>query len=315
MKHWWIAGALATAAIVAPALAQEDPVKAGVDAWTRGDYGKAVTLWRGPAIAGNADAQFNLGQAYKLGRGVPQNLEMAEEWFRKSALQGHPQAEDNYGLVLFQNGKRTQSVPWLQKSAGRGEPRAQYVLGTMYFNGDSVERDWVKAYALMTRASQSGLPQASAALAEMDRYVSLDDRQKGLSLARKYEEEAGRPDLPTEYAGPVAAPRPIPTATPKPTRAVPAQRPTPRPTEAATRDPAPAAPVARDGGWRVQLGAFGEAGNARKLWGQVGGRFAGRQPYYVKAGPLTKLLVGPYASQSEAAAACRAVNPCIPVRK
>ena len=52
-------------------------VKAGVDAWSRGDYRKAVEEWRPAAIAGDADAQFNLGQAYKLGRGVPVDMAMA----------------------------------------------------------------------------------------------------------------------------------------------------------------------------------------------------------------------------------------------
>ena len=70
-----------TIMIAVPALAASMPgdVKAGVDAWSRGEYKKAVEEWRGPAVAGDADAQFNLGQAYKLGRGVPVDLAMAEE--------------------------------------------------------------------------------------------------------------------------------------------------------------------------------------------------------------------------------------------
>ena len=55
-------------------------VRAGVDAWSRGDYAAAVKEWRQPAINGDADAQFNLGQAYKLGRGVPVDLKAAEDW-------------------------------------------------------------------------------------------------------------------------------------------------------------------------------------------------------------------------------------------
>ena len=49
-------------------------VKDGVDAWTRGDFARAVKEWRGPALKGDPDAQFNLAQAYKLGRGVPADL-------------------------------------------------------------------------------------------------------------------------------------------------------------------------------------------------------------------------------------------------
>ena len=87
-----VAATLGVVVIAAPALAD---VKAGVEAWGRGDFARAVQEWRGPATAGDADAQFNLGQAYKLGRGVPADQGIAIEWFRKAALQGHPKAEDN----------------------------------------------------------------------------------------------------------------------------------------------------------------------------------------------------------------------------
>ena len=318
MKSVWLAALAGTPMLgqmlaATPAMAQasqQDPVKQGVDAWERGDYKTAVDKWRGPAIAGNADAQFNLGQAYKLGRGVPADLNQAEEWYRKAAVQGHPQAEDNYGLALFQNGKRAEAVPWLEKSSNRGEPRAQFVLGTMYFNGDGVTRDWVRAYALMVRSSQSGLPQAATALAQMDKYVSLQERQQGLAMARTYEDMANRPRPTVDYASRPTT-QPTRTANNPPVRTTPRPTPTPTPTQVATTTPKP--PVVRDGGWRLQLGAFGDPNNARKLWGQVGARFPGRQVYYVKQGSLTKVLVGPFASRAEAAGSCRGVSPCVPV--
>jgi cell division septation protein DedD len=70
----------------------------------------------------------------------------------------------------------------------------------------------------------------------------------------------------------------------------------------------------RDGGWKLQLGAFGDPGNARRLGAQMGGRFPGRQISYVKSGKLTRVLVGPFASSGEASGACRGVSPCVPVR-
>ncbi|PTS74954.1 sporulation protein, partial [Sphingomonas sp. HMWF008] len=71
-------------------------VKQGVDAYGRGEYRKAIEEWRPAANAGDADAQFNMGQAYTLGRGVPVDLPMATSWFRKAALQGHFEAETKY---------------------------------------------------------------------------------------------------------------------------------------------------------------------------------------------------------------------------
>ncbi len=296
MRAVWLMGAGAML-MAAPVAAD---VKAGVDAWARGDWATAVREWRPPAVAGDPDAQFNLGQAYKLGRGVPLDLAEAEGWYARAAQQGHPQAEDNYGLILFQNSKRAEAVRWLEKSAARGEARAQFVLGTMLFNGDAVPKDWRRAYALMTRAS-ANLPQAAGTLAEMDRHIPLPDRQAALVMAREYEARAGR--MPTAPAAQAAVATPPARTTPQPVKvAAPAR---------------PAAVPVRGGDWRVQLGAFRDPGNARGLWGQLSGRFAGRQAVYEAAGAITKLQVGPYASSAEAMRACAAIRPttCVPVRR
>src|SRR3569623_2461523 len=84
-------------------------------------------------------------------------------------------------------------------------PRAQLVLGTMLFNGDAVQRDWVRAYALLVRSSAAGLPQGSQTLAEMDKYLPTAQRQQGLALARQYAAQVGRPNYP-EVAGGGPAP-------------------------------------------------------------------------------------------------------------
>lgn len=296
--------------LATPAVAQDAAaVKTGVDAWSKGEYDRAVASWKAPAERGDADAQFNLAQAYKLGRGVPVDLTRAADLYARAAKQGHVQAGDNYGLALFELGKKVEAAEWLDKSAIRGEPRAQFVLGTMFFNGDAVAKDWVRAYALVSRAASSGLPQASKTLTQMDQYISVADKQKGVALARQYESGKAQPSL-------IAIKEtPAPRTTPQPAApvATAAAKPAPTPAKPATQ-PAPQ-PAIRDGGWRVQLGAFGDAGNARSLWARVGSRFPGRQPYYVKAGAITRLQVGPFASQGEANRACGAVKPCIAVRK
>lgn len=311
-------GGAALVLLVQPAFAD---VKAGVDAWTRGDFARAVQEWRGPALKGDPDAQFNLAQAYKLGRGVSADPAQAEQWYAKAAAQGHPQAVTNYGLMLFQNGRRQEAVKWLEQASTRGEARAQFVLGTMLFNGDAVAKDWVRAYALMTRASSSGLPQASQTLAQMDKYVSLQDRQRAMEVARTIEAQASRPQLATNTIAPEPAAPPPPAAAPRATTTQPAPAParvaaTPPPATARpTASAPPASAPAAGGAWRVQLGAFRETGGAQAMWGQVRGKFPGRTPEYVKAGAVTKLLVGPYASSAEASRACAAVKSCLPVKR
>jgi TPR repeat protein len=230
-------------------------VKDGVDAWQAGNYEKAVAEWRGPAKAGDADAQFNLGQAYKLGRGVPADLKIAQDWYLKAANQDHDQAQANLGLVLFQSGDRKAALPWIEKASARGEPRAQYVLGTALFNGDLMARDWPRAYALMTRAAASGLPQAATSLAQMDRYIPPAERQRGIALARELDKPVATPAAIAPAAPVVPAsktPAPVQTVALPPSTIGAPKPATPNPQIAAPA--APVAPSAATSGWRVQLG-------------------------------------------------------------
>lgn len=337
-----MAAALLCTLIASPAFAD---VKTGVDAWSRGEYKKAVETWRPLAIEGDADAQFNLGQAYKLGRGVPVDLPLAEEWYRKAALQNHLQAEDAYGLTLFQNNKRAEAITWLERSAGRGEPRAQLVLGTMLFNGDNVKKDWVRAYALLTRSAAAGLPQGAQTLAQMDQYIPADTRQQGIALARQYESSTQRPTETADVAGQGSGDlrstelpastyasdgdsrptlTPVPQPVKRPVKSAPVQvaakavTPTPGGQFA---EPAPARAMPGQG-WRVQFGAFRDQGNARGLWQQLQakvGALAPLRPIYAPSGTLTKLQTGPLASRADASRLCSAVQgaipstPCVPI--
>lgn len=172
--------ALSIALSLSPAAAD---TKAGVDAWQAGDYATAIKEWRAAAEAGDPDAAFNLGQAYKTGRGVTQDLNEALNWYGRAMNGGHVQAADNYGLTLYQIGRKSEAMPYIQASSARGEPRAQYVYGAELFNGKLIEKDWPRAYAMMNRASAQGLAPASRVLAEMDQHIPLEQRQQGLALS------------------------------------------------------------------------------------------------------------------------------------
>jgi cell division septation protein DedD len=180
-------GAMLFAALAVPAVAT---VKDGVDAWSRGDYAAAVAEWERPAAEGDADAMFNLGQAYRLGRGVPVDPARAEDLYRRAAAAGHLQAADTYGLMLFQDGRREAALAYVQDAARRGDPRSQYLLGIAHFNGDLVARDWTRAYALLTLAGGEGLPQAASAIAQMDQQIPLAQRQEAAGLAQQLRAEA-----------------------------------------------------------------------------------------------------------------------------
>ena len=322
----------------APGLAS---VKEGVDAWSAGDYARAVAEERGPAANGDADALFNLAQAYRLGRGVEADIARARELYAEAARQGHVKAADNYGLLLFQQGEQEDAMPLIRNAADRGDPRAQYVLGLAHFNADYADKDWVRAYALLTLARSQGLPQATEALAQMDRYVPEMQRQEAQALARRLEMESTRRRAAelaaADLGGTDPGARPVlmaqsSAAPPAPSSASPdfgpasgdAMRPiatserAPAAQQAAVRVAAPpeklpermAASANPRGEWRVQLGAFGVHGNAERLWSKISDNpaLAGTDRALVPAGRLMQLQAVGFASRSDARAACLALR-------
>ena len=89
----------------------------------RGDYATALREWRPLAEQGNAEAQYNLGNMYRKGLGVPQD----------------------YG----------EAVQWYRKAAERENAKAQLFLGNMYFFGQGVSKDYVQAYMWYILAASS----------------------------------------------------------------------------------------------------------------------------------------------------------------
>jgi cell division septation protein DedD len=301
---------LVIGAMALPAAAQS--VRAGIEAWQKGDTAGAVAIWRPLAEAGDADAAFNLGQAYRLGKGVVIDLAQAQNWLEKAARKGHVDAQTTLGLLLFQNGNRVSAMRWLTQAAEAGEPRALLMVGTALYNGDGIAEDHVKAYAYVSRAAAQGLAPAKSTLADMDAVMPLDQRKKGVALAKQMagSQKSAVPAAPAKAArAKTAAPK---TAAPKaaaPKSAAPTAH-------ANSSAPAAARPAAvASGKWRVQLGAFGQRKAAEALFGRLSGKLAGRQAYYVPAGSVVRLQAGPFESRAAANSACArlAPQPCFPV--
>lgn len=285
-----------------PAAAQS--VQAGIEAWQKGDTAGAVAIWRPLAEKGDPDAAFNLGQAYRLGRGVPLDLAQAQSWLERAARKGHVDAQATLGLLLFQNGNRVSAMRWLNGAAEAGEPRALLMVGTALYNGDGIARDPVKAYAYVSRAAAQGLAPAKATLADMDSVMPLEQRQQGVAMAQAMVARQQSPGSAGAPAPKTAAAKP---AAPKAADAKPA----------ATKATAASEKLAGAAGgrWRIQLGAFSQRKSGEVLFAKLSGNLPGRQAYYVPAGAVVRLQAGPFESRSAASAACArlAPQPCFPV--
>ncbi len=288
-----LTGLLGSALVLAGSVAAQasaQTVRGGIEAWQKGDHAAAVAAWRPLAAKGDADAAFNLGQAYRLGKGVPIDLAQAQGLFEQAARKDHIDAALNLGILLFQNGNRISGMRWLKRAADAGEPRAMLLYGTALYNGDGVTADPVAAYAYVSRAAAQGLPPAKATLADLDEAMALEQRQKGVALARSM--AGGQPKA--------ASPSP---AKPVAAKSAAAREAPAKPAIASARTPAKPA-IAASGDWRIQLGAFGQRSSAEALFAKMAGKLTGHQPYYIAADKVVRLQVGPYESRAAATAAC-----------
>src|SRR5690242_10168587 len=289
--HKHLVAAVLLAAIGSSVSAQS--VRAGIEAWQHADYSRAVGIWRPLAEKGDADAQFNLGQAYRLGRGVPTNLAAAQTWFERAASKGHVDAQTTLGLMLFENGDRVRGVRWLKLAAEKGDPRAMLVYGTALFNGDGVKQDPILGYAYVSRAAAQGLAPAQATLEQLDQILPVEQRKKALAIAMAKAKAAPPPT--SKRLAPAPKPKPVDIASGRPLKPV-------------SAPVAPPVSTASGGAWRIQLGAFSQRGSAEALYKKVSGALGGHQPFYIAAGPVTRLQIGPYSSRAAASAACAALH-------
>jgi len=278
-----------------------------------------LTALQAKAQAGDAEAQFQLGEAYRSGKGVPADPEAAIMWYRRATAQGHIRASEELGFALFAHGDRREAMPYIEKAAARGEPRAFYLLGTAHFNGDYATRDWPLAYAQTERAAAAGLSAAQKNLELMDHYLLPSDKAKADQIL------ATLPSIrmtPVGGAGALAVKAPpvpvqVATATPKPGKAAKAAKSPPAPKAAPAEsaeggDKAGLAekPAKAGGEWKVQLGAFGSEDRARDRWKSLKAKVTDLGTYQLHiatAGSIQRLQAANIASKADAQALCKKV--------
>ncbi len=105
------------------------------------------------AQSGEADAQFQLGmdavvkeveRATSADHSAAADGDGAEQWLRKSAEQGHVEAQTELGMLYLMQ-ENSEAERWLLLAAQQGSTVAQGALGEMYQSGIGVPVDEEKA--------------------------------------------------------------------------------------------------------------------------------------------------------------------------
>ncbi len=132
----------------------------GMDAFKRHDFESALREWQPLAALDHADAQYQIGNLYEYGRGVPQSDSEAAKKYTSAAKRGHSEAQYRLG-ILYDNGwgvvkNDIEAAQWYKMAAELGHDYAQFDLALMYAYGTGVKQDHVQAYMWMSMAIAQG---------------------------------------------------------------------------------------------------------------------------------------------------------------
>lgn len=180
---------LLSAALLGAAVLTPSPVlaeTAGTQAMARGDYVRAVRELLVAAKAGDRQAQYELGLAYRDGKGIGRNPAQAFRWFRQAAEKDLPEAQYEVGQ-MEEDGDGTEknaadAAEWYRKAATSGNVPAMFALGELYRNGEGVAKDEQQAIRWYRPAADK------------------NDIDSQLALGKLYQQGVGTPKNPSEAA-------------------------------------------------------------------------------------------------------------------
>jgi len=162
---------------------QEIAKKRGMELYNLGEFTHAEAYLKVPACAGDATAQFALGEVFR--RQDKAVTEEAKKWYRLAAAQDHvyalmrladetsvkkaqtlaqAAADGGSGEAMLQMYELTQDIEWLKKSAEANFEEGQYILALRYDKDTTLISDAVVRYAavndLLKKAADAGFPKA-----------------------------------------------------------------------------------------------------------------------------------------------------------
>ena len=120
-----------------------------------------------------ADAQFELGVKMYAGNGAARNHKNAFELFTKAAEKGHTEAQFMLGSMLYrgegvERKNFIKACEMLTLAAEKNYADAQYMLGGIYFLGeDGIPSDLSKSAFWLSKAKANGHQSAAELLAKV----------------------------------------------------------------------------------------------------------------------------------------------------
>jgi TPR repeat protein len=148
------------------------------------------------ADAGDAEAQYRLGNLFAHGEGVARDPQTACNWFLKAAEQDHVEAQAKLGAVYAAGGgvKKdfAKAISWFRRAAERGHLGAQVKLGAAYLLGYGVPKNLVLSYVWRSLAADQGVESAKVARDSLEKMMTPSQLAEARRLTREWRPDLGR---------------------------------------------------------------------------------------------------------------------------
>lgn len=121
---------------------------------------ETVRYYQQAAELGLPEAQHNLAVRYMLGKGTAKDPVKAAEWYATAAYRGYAPSQLSYGMCLM-NGNGVAKDPaaalrFYAMAAAQGNADAQYFLGCAYLNGTGITANKSQGISYLQQAARQG---------------------------------------------------------------------------------------------------------------------------------------------------------------
>jgi len=174
----------------------------GLAALEKGDYRNAREEFTAAAEAGEAEAQFQLGEMFRRGLGVSASPRLAAKWYEQAESQGHGGAAGELGILAWKSRKREDAILLLRKGAVAGHVRALYVLALFSYRGEDVGVSEKERWEFFRLAAEGGHPDAQDIYASALKRGKIDGKEQPDEAEKWYRKATaqGHPHAPAGLA-------------------------------------------------------------------------------------------------------------------
>ncbi|WP_026782031.1 peptidoglycan-binding protein [Pleomorphomonas koreensis] len=143
------------------------------------DLAAALDWYRRAAEAGLAPAQYRIGSLYEKGTGTPRDAKAAAAWYAKAADLGNAKAMHNLAVINAEGSLGSPdyaaAAKWFQEAAERGIRDSQFNLGILYARGLGVPRDLATSYKWFALAASAGDTDSAKKRDDIAQVLSKED--------------------------------------------------------------------------------------------------------------------------------------------